>query len=581
MVERTQIDRVIDEQGFQRSSLTEDQMVRIGEILNVSKIVVGDVNIARGQYNVDVRVVNVEGGTIAAAEGAAFEGSSYREHMKSIAQKLAGKIAISAGPTVSAQPTPSSPTPKKRTSVEKVYGYLHVFPNELGIFQGHPNSVIANINNQGMFGYDEWRVPTNEELSLLRANGYLSSAQYMTKENASGMVLLVTTGKTVAEKEAIKAEEARAAEIARKKSAALQAEIARQKEAERQAEIARQKEAERQAEIARPKKNIITHEYVDLGLSVKWATCNVGAAKPEDYGDYFAWGETELKSTYYWSTYKWCYGSYNTQTKYCTSSEYGSIDNRRTLDLSDDAARVNWGGSWRMPTKAEQEELRENCSWTWVCQNGVYGYRVTSKKQGYTNKSIFLPAAGYRRNSLLNSAGDFGNYWSSSLDTDSPDCAYYLFFGSSGKGQTSNKRYDGCSVRPVMDVEYVDLGLPSGTRWKEVNEDGFYDYDKAVSKFGSKLPTRQQLQELKNKCTWTWTGDGYKVIGPNGNSIFLPLTGIRYCDGDVKFVGTGYCWSSTPNDSDDAWYLYFYSRGVYMNYYRRCCGLSVRLVKNL
>ena len=239
MVERTQIDRVIDEQGFQRSSLTEDQMVRIGEILNVSKIVLGDVNIARGQYNVDVRVVNVEGGTIAAAEGAAFEGSSYREHMKSIAQKLAGKIAISAGPTV--------------------------------------------------------------------------------------------------------------------------------------------------------------------------------------------------------------------------------------------------GGT------------------------------------------------------------------------------------------------------PVQESEYVDLGLPSGTLWKNANEGGDYTrytYDEAVSQFGDQLPTREQFEELRAFCTWTWNGKGYVVKGDNGNSIVLQAAGDRHCGGDVGGVGAlGFYWSSTPNVSDNAFILYFYSGGVGMSGSYRCRGLSVRLVQ--
>ena len=222
-----------------------------------------------------------------------------------------------------------------------------------------------------MHGYDEWRVPTNEELSLLRANGYLSSAQYMTKEKTSGMVLLVTTGKSVAEKEAIKAEKAR------------QAEIARQKEAERQAEIARQREARRQ----------------------------------------------ELLS------------------------------------------------------------------------------------QGY-----------------------------------------------------------------------VDLGLPSGTIWKNANEGGdytLYTYDEAVRRFGNELPTKQQLEELKNKCEWTWTGNGYKVTGPNGNSIYLPAAGGRACDGGVGGVAYGYYWSSTltPIDSDYAELLQFNSRGVGVCGTGRCYGLSVRLVQ--
>ena len=366
MIERTQIDRIIEEQRLQRSTLTESQMVRVGQLLNLSKIVIGDVNIVMGQYNVDVRVINVESGTIAATEGATFSGSSYRETMKSLAQKLAGQIAISAGPTVSAQPTPSAPTPKTRTTVETVYGYLHVFPNELGEFQSIPTNVIRNINNQGMHGYDEWRVPTNEELSLLRANGYLSGAQYMTKENASGMVLLVTTGKSVAEKEAIRAEQA-----------------------ERQAELARQKEAERQAKLA--------------------------------------------------------------------------------------------------------------------------------SKSAYLNQG------------------------------------------------------------------YVDLGLPSVTLWKNANEGGDYaryTYDEAVRRFGNKLPTEQQLEELKNECEWTWLGNGYKVTGPNGDFITLPAAGWRDYDGEVYYVGErGYYWSSTPYGSGYAWSLRFDSSVVNMYVDSRCFGRSVRLVQ--
>ena len=107
------------------------------------------------------------------------------------------------------------------------------------------------------------------------------------------------------------------------------------------------------------------HNWVDLGLSVKWATCNVGATTPEGYGNYYAWGETKPKSTYDWSTYKYCNGDRYSMTKYCTNSEYGIVDNKTTLELSDDAAHVNWGGSWRMPTKAEQDELN-NCTWTWT-----------------------------------------------------------------------------------------------------------------------------------------------------------------------------------------------------------------------
>ena len=191
------------------------------------------------------------------------------------------------------------------------------------------------------------------------------------------------------------------------------------------------------------------HEYVDLGLSVKWATCNVGATKPEEYGDYFAWGETQPKSNYDWSTYKWCNGSYDTQTKYNTNSSYGTVDNKTTIDLSDDAARANWGGSWRMPTDAELTELREQCTWTWTTQNGVYGYKVASKKSGYTNKFIFLPAAGDRDDSSLYRAGSVGTYWSSSLYSDHPCSAYYLGFRSGYVAWGSYYRYYGYSVRPV------------------------------------------------------------------------------------------------------------------------------------
>ena len=186
--------------------------------------------------------------------------------------------------------------------------------------------------------------------------------------------------------------------------------------------------------------------YVDLGLSVKWATCNVGASQPEEYGDYFAWGETSHKSTYDWNTYKWCNGSYTSLIKYCTDSDYGTVDNKKQLELSDDAARANWGGSWRMPTHDEFTELRTQCTWTWTTQNGVKGYKVTSKTNG---RSIFLPAAGYRYGSSLSYAGSCGYYWSSSLYTGGLDYARYVGFDSSYVDWDYYDRTDGQSVRPV------------------------------------------------------------------------------------------------------------------------------------
>lgn len=190
----------------------------------------------------------------------------------------------------------------------------------------------------------------------------------------------------------------------------------------------------------------IQPKAVDLGLSVKWANMNVGAGSPEEYGDYFAWGEVEPKETYNWSTYKWCNGNYDTQTKYCTNSSYGTVDNKTVLEAADDAATANWGGSWRMPTKAEQDELRTECTWTWTTQNGVNGYKVISKKNG---NSIFLPAAGYRNGSSLYIAGGYGYCWSSSLDTDDPGYAYVLGFDSDNVDWGSNVRSCGQSVRPV------------------------------------------------------------------------------------------------------------------------------------
>ena len=191
-------------------------------------------------------------------------------------------------------------------------------------------------------------------------------------------------------------------------------------------------------------------EPVDLGLSVKWATMNVGASSPEDYGDYFAWGETTPKNTYYWSTYKYCNGSSSTLTKYCNESSYGNngfTDNKTQLELSDDAAHANWGGAWRMPTDAEWTELREQCTWTWTTQKGVNGYRVTSKTNG---NSIFLPVAGYRSgSSFKDRAGSTGYYWSSSLSTDYPNYAWYEHFYSGSVFRDYFTRYYGLSVRPV------------------------------------------------------------------------------------------------------------------------------------
>lgn len=144
--------------------------------------------------------------------------------------------------------------------------------------------------------------------------------------------------------------------------------------------------------------------YVDLGLSVKWAMCNVGAERPEEYGDYFAWGELEPKESYTWENYRFGVGEElpfkSKLSKYNTDRNRGVVDNKTTLDLVDDVANVRWGGSWRMPTLEEWTELRQNCTWTVDSIYGVKGLRATSNKPGKTDRSIFLPEADYWSSSL-------------------------------------------------------------------------------------------------------------------------------------------------------------------------------------
>ena len=197
--------------------------------------------------------------------------------------------------------------------------------------------------------------------------------------------------------------------------------------------------------IPDPNPNTGNHEYVDLGLSVKWATCNVGATKPEEYGDYFAWGEVEPKEVYDWNTYKWCNGSEYSLTKYCTNSSYGTVDNKTILEAADDAAHANWGGSWRMPTDAELLELSNKCSWRWTSQNGVYGYTVI----GPNGKSIFLPAAGFRSGDMILVPNSYGRYRSSSFDISLPYSVWSLYFISNSLNWYLGDRSLGFSVRPV------------------------------------------------------------------------------------------------------------------------------------
>ena len=263
----------------------------------------------------------------------------------------------------------------------------------------------------------------------------------------------------------------------------------------------------------------LAHAYVDLGLSVKWATCNVGANSPEDYGYYFAWGETQPKEVYDWSTYKWTNVGYHNFTKYCIDPEYGTVDYRTVLELADDAANANWGGAWRMPTIAEQDELREECIWTWTTKNGVNGYTVTSRANG---NSIFLPAAGSRAWSKLYEPGIGAGYWSSSLSTYNPSQAleFGFFYGEEWESvhRDQDHRHVGHVVRPVIPnslqeypnnttngYEYVDLGL--SVKWATCNVGA-----NSPEEYGDYFAwgeTQPQPKEVYDWGTYKWSNGMY------------------------------------------------------------------------
>lgn len=192
------------------------------------------------------------------------------------------------------------------------------------------------------------------------------------------------------------------------------------------------------------------HEWVDLGLpsGLKWATCNVGASSPIEPGDYFAWGETSPKSEYKWRTYRFRIRGNDTDnvrlSKYNTDAKRGNVDNKTRLDLSDDAAHVNWGGSWRMPTHEEIVELLLHCTWNWTSQEGKDGYLV----KGKNGNSIFLPVTGSK--SSLN-IPDFGYFWSSSSQDKDPSVGWGIQYYQASHSSSTPVRYVGLPVRPVTE----------------------------------------------------------------------------------------------------------------------------------
>lgn len=332
------------------------------------------------------------------------------------------------------------------------------------------------------------------------------------------------------------------------------------------------------------------HEPVDLGLSVDWASCNLGASAPEQYGAYYSWGETATKSVFSWNTYR--YGNSDALTKYNKS------DGNRILAPENDAASAAWGGTWRMPTKAECAELLDKCTWTWSNRSGVNGYIVT----GPSGNTIFLPASGQREGSEASDVGSWGCYWSATLNHRSILVAESLSFDQGLSSVEVASRIVGQAIRPVCtknSVEvslpdpstYVDLGLSvkwatcnlgaknpwecgeyyawgetkakcSKNMYGEVIYDrycwdnykfGYEDFidkytnmdgktildhedDVAWVKLGSpwRMPTEAEFKELIERCAWKWTKwygmQGYKVVGPNGKHIFFPAAGFILYD---------------------------------------------------
>ena len=323
---------------------------------------------------------------------------------------------------------------------------LLVFTSNSNMSEHVINEVDIAFNaNKEIIPFMVEDVPMNPELNyyLSRKQWFVAYPDYGTKLDDFADIVFSRLGC-----ERLNANEEERKEEARKEAERLAAEQKRREEADRkakeEAKRKEEKERRRKEEYVKTHGAINGHEYVDMGLSVKWATCNVGASKPEDYGDYYAWGETEVKGDYSESNYAYCKRSFR-RTKY--DSLGGNI-----AGTEFDVARKKWGSTWRLPTHAEQDELINNCTLTWTRQNGVNGYKVTSKKNG---NSIFLPAAGYRRGTYLDGSGSYGDYWLGSLDESLSrrfrSGANFLCFNSGDYGWGYDNRYYGFSVRPVSE----------------------------------------------------------------------------------------------------------------------------------
>ena len=376
-------------------------------------------------------------------------------------------------------------------------------------------------------------------------------------------------------------------------------------------------------------------ESIDLGLpsGTLWASWNVGASAPEEYGGYYAWGETESKEIYNRDSY--AYYDYS-------ANSFNHIGNNIS-ETEYDVARVKWGGSWSMPTFDEFQELFTKCSKVWTTQNGVKGLLLT----GPNGATIFFPAGGYRTGESQEKEKTNGYFWTSNLYASQNEGEIYalrFIIDSGGASYFHDYRPYGYSIRPVISpdedpyvepecpvAEAIDLGLPSGTKWASWNvgasapeEYGHYyawgetvekykftygnykytdkylggyinigrdiagtEYDVAYAKWGGdwKMPTKNQINELLTNCTHVLTSQngasGALFTGPNGNSIFMPLAGYRQGEDYIRSSTHGYYWTSTlgPAYRNNAYYLYFGLGSWASDYYiDRHNGFTVRAV---
>jgi len=404
-----------------------------------------------------------------------------------------------------------------------------------------------------------------------------------------------------------------------------------------------------------------TPEAVDLALpsGTKWANINLGACAPEEYGDYFQWGETtpctnprehlSMVINYTPGYIPVHPKNFGTEEDPMYADGYIDEDGWWCCNIAGktkyDAATANWGQQWRMPTKAQMEELVNECEWIMCSLNGVNGARVVGKNGNH----IFLPAAGGRSEDIFYSKERYGHYWSGECLKNDAYCINFLI--DRGKSRDRDSRREGFSVRPVLadarsesaqttaeanqkdesGIVAVDLGLPSGTKWANMNvgasgpdSHGEYFawgdvdikdsynvqnyahfkngtmqdignniagtvYDVARTRWGGDwhMPTKQQFEELIEKCTWEWeerdNSDGYKVTGPSGKSIFLPAAYNRSGDGlPGGMITFGEYWTATAaSEKGYSWVFTFsedemphLSDDGYQPY-----GLSVRPVK--